>query len=110
MKFDEYQEATATTAVYPGQGSITGLYYVGLGLGEAGEVQGKIKKILRDDDGVLIQEKIDAISAELGDVLWYLSQTATELGLRLSDVAEYNIEKLFGRRERGTIKGSGDNR
>lgn len=110
MKFEEYQELTATTAVYPGQGKVEGLYYVGLGLGEAGEVQGKIKKIFRDDNGVITDEKVNAIKAELGDVLWYLSQVSTELGLSLSDIASANIAKLADRRDRGVIGGSGDER
>jgi hypothetical protein len=43
--FTEYQYRTAETAIYPGAGdptSVIGLAYVGLGLGEAGELQGKI--------------------------------------------------------------------
>lgn len=110
MEFREYQDRTADTAVYPGQGSVLGLYYVGLGLGEAGEVQGKIKKILRDDDSVLTEDKVKEIGKELGDALWYVAQTATELGLSLNDIAAGNLEKLADRRERGVIQGSGDNR
>jgi NTP pyrophosphatase (non-canonical NTP hydrolase) len=110
MDFNEYQKQTATTAIYPGQGSVTGLLYCGLGLGEAGEVQGKAKKVLRDDDGVLTDEKRDAMRAELGDLLWYVAQFATELGVDLSDVAEQNLQKLAGRAARGALKGSGDER
>jgi NTP pyrophosphatase (non-canonical NTP hydrolase) len=47
---------------------------------------------------------------ELGDVLWYLSALATELDTNLSSVADKNIQKLFSRKERGVLKGSGDNR
>jgi NTP pyrophosphatase (non-canonical NTP hydrolase) len=43
-------------------------------------------------------------------VLWYLSQLATELDLTLEEIAEYNIEKLYSRLERGTIQGDGDER
>lgn len=122
MDFDTYQKQSELTAIYPGKGTLIGLLYVGLGLGEAGEVQGKIKKILRDDltvddldtiatePVVYTNARIDAISGELGDVLWYLAQTATELGLSLSDIAEANLEKLNSRKERGVLKGSGDNR
>lgn len=122
MDFDIYQKQSELTAIYPGKGTLIGLLYVGLGLGEAGEMQGKIKKILRDDltvddlDTIATEPiaytsaRIDAISGELGDVLWYLAQTATELGLSLSDIAEANLEKLNSRKERGVLKGSGDNR
>jgi len=84
--------------------------YDGLGLGEAGEVQGKIKKIIRDAGGVITDEHRDAIKAELGDTLWYMASMCKNLGFGLEDVATYNIEKLIGRHARGTIHGSGDNR
>ena len=108
--FDVYQERTQETAMYPGQGTITGLSYTALGLGEVGEVQGKIKKIIRDDGGIVTDEKRVAIKKELGDVLWYVAQTATELGLSLSDIALVNLDKLNSRKERGVITGSGDDR
>lgn len=110
MDFNEYQELASTTAIYPGKGTIIGLCYAGLGLGEAGEVQGKIKKVLRDDDGILTNEKADAIAGELGDGLWYLSAVAEEIGWTLDEIAESNIAKLFDRKDRGVLKGSGDYR
>ena len=84
--------------------------YDGLGLGEAGEVQGKIKKIIRDNGGKITPEHIEAIKGELSDVLWYIASMCDNLGLKMEDVATYNIEKLKGRRDRGTLHGSGDNR
>lgn len=110
LSFNEYQQGTSRTAIYPGQGEVIGLAYVGLGLGEAGEVQGKIKKVLRDDEGVVTEEKRQDIAKELGDMLWYISQTATELGVPLGEIAQANLDKLSSRQERGTLKGSGDNR
>lgn len=109
MEFNEYQEKSRKTAIYP----IIGEKYVypALGLGdEAGEVLGKIKKIFRDKNGVLNEETKLEIKKELGDVLWYLTQLSTELELSLDDIAKYNIEKLYSRLERGTLHGSGDNR
>ena len=110
LSFDEYQARTSETAIYPGQNGVMGLLYVGLGLGEAGEVQGKIKKIMRDDGGELMPEKREAIVKELGDLLWYVSQTATELGANLGDLAQANLDKLASRKERGVLGGSGDDR
>jgi NTP pyrophosphatase (non-canonical NTP hydrolase) len=112
LDFDNYQRATGETAVYPesGTGSALALAYVGLGLGEAGEIQGKIKKVLRDDGGVLTGEKRSAIAAEVGDLLWYAAQVATELNLPLGFIAEQNLAKLASRKERGVLQGSGDNR
>jgi len=112
LSFNDYQIATRKTAIYPGAqtGDVRALSYVGLGLGETGEVQGKIKKILRDEDGVVTGEKATAIAAELGDVLWYLARTADELGLELEDIAAGNLDKLASRQVRGVLGGSGDNR
>ena len=110
MDFNNYQQTSNLTAIYPGKGQMTGLLYTALGLGEAGEVQGKVKKILRDDNGLITQSKRDDIKKELGDILWYVSQTATELNLTLEEIAVANVAKLQARREAGTIKGSGDDR
>jgi NTP pyrophosphatase (non-canonical NTP hydrolase) len=109
MNFEEYQKDSRRTALYPDLGK--NFVYPTLGLaGEAGEVAEKIKKVLRDDGGKVSDEKKQDITKELGDVLWYVSQIATELGLSLDDIAKLNIEKLLSRLERGQIKGSGDNR
>ena len=79
-------------------------------MGEAGEVADKVKKILRDKNGVFDKDSRDAIKFELGDVLWYISQLSSELGYELEEVASSNLQKLMSRKLRGKIKGSGDNR
>jgi NTP pyrophosphatase (non-canonical NTP hydrolase) len=97
------------TAVYPGAGD--NLIYPTLGLaGEAGEVAEKVKKLIRDDSGVLSDERRAAIAKELGDVLWYVAQVATEAGLDLDEIAAANLEKLLSRAQRGVLQGSGDDR
>ena len=109
MNFTDYQQKAKATAKYPIIGH--GVIYPTLGLtNEAGEVSGKIKKVFRDKDGVISEETRQALKAELGDVLWYLAQVATELNLSLDDIAEYNIAKLLDRQARGKIQGEGDNR
>jgi NTP pyrophosphatase (non-canonical NTP hydrolase) len=109
MDFAEYQSLSRRTATYPGAGD--DLTYPALGLcGEAGEVAEKVKKTLRDDGGVLSDERREALARELGDVLWYLSQLATEADLDLEEIAEDNLEKLLSRQERGVLRGSGDDR
>ena len=109
MEFAEYQSAIEKFRKYPRVGS--NLDYPVLGLcGEAGEVANKTKKISRDMGGVASQQVKDAISDELGDVLWYLAAVASEIGKDLNMIAWANIQKLEGRAERGTIQGSGDNR
>lgn len=107
--FEEYQQLAYSTAIYPNKGS--SWFYPVLGLeGEAGKVAEKFKKILRDDDGKISVEKRKEIGKELGDVLWYINAVCSEIGLKLEDVASDNIEKLFDRRKRGKLSGSGDNR
>ena len=109
MTFDEYQKRSRETAVYPNAGN--NYVYPTLGLaGEAGEVSEKIKKVIRDRNGELDDDVRRSVSKELGDVLWYVSQVATELGLSLEAVATENIEKLASRKRRGRISGAGDDR
>lgn len=109
LTFDEYQKAAQTTAQYPDAGR--NVYYPTLGLaGEAGEVAEKIKKLMRDNNGVLTPERRDALRKELGDVLWYVAALCSELGLSMGDVAAHNVEKLRDRKERGALHGDGDNR
>ncbi len=88
------------------------IIYPALGLGnEAGEVQGKIKKVLRDKEGNFDDAKVrEELSAECGDVLWYLAALCRDLGISLDDVARQNIAKLRDRQARGVLQGSGDNR
>lgn len=109
MNFSEYQEKSRSTAKYPSIGH--GVVYPTLGLvNEAGEVAGKIKKVFRDKSGEINAETRSALASELGDVLWYLAQTCTELDLSLDEVAIMNLEKLLDRQARGKIQGDGDNR
>ena len=109
MRLSEYQERSRATAIYPDAGD--NLLYPTLGLcGEAGEVAEKVKKMVRDDGGRLSAERREAIAKELGDVLWYLAQLATEAELDLELIAEENIEKLLSRQSRSVLNGSGDDR
>jgi NTP pyrophosphatase (non-canonical NTP hydrolase) len=112
MTLNEYQKQAFTVAKYPehGTGSVMAVVYCGLGLGEAGEVQGKIKKVLRDFNGQITPEVRDGIIDEASDALWYISSLCTELGITLDMLAKRNLEKLFDRQKRGVICGSGDKR
>jgi NTP pyrophosphatase (non-canonical NTP hydrolase) len=109
VRFSEYQTRSRATAVYPEAGN--NIVYPALGLcGEAGEAAEKVKKAIRDDGGTLTQERREALAAELGDVLWYVAQLATEAGLDLEQLAEANLEKLASRQRRSVLHGSGDTR
>lgn len=107
--FETYQlQSRKTWNVIPMNHPIV---YPTMGLvNEAGEVAGKIKKLFRDKEGKISPEDRLALKKELGDVLWYLTQICTELGLSLEEVAEYNLVKLFDRLDRDQIRGDGDER
>ena len=108
MEFRDYQHFSRRTASYPREAWLS---YPALGLaGEAGEVAEHAKKTIRDDGGEVSDERRAAIAKELGDVLWYVAQLASELGVELEDIARENLEKLFSRQRRGVLSGSGDDR
>ena len=103
MTMNDYQRLAADTAIYS---SAHRLLYPALGLaGEAGEVANKIKKMLRDN-----KFDRDGVAAELGDVLWYVAALARDLNVDMQDLAKENLDKLYSRKERGTLGGNGDNR
>jgi len=109
MDLNQYQDSALKTAIYPNQGQ--NFSYPALGLmGEAGEVADKLKKVIRDNDGVLTDPVRDAVAKELGDCMWYLAVLANELDYDLNTIAEDNLLKLLFRQERGVLSGSGDNR
>lgn len=105
-EFNEYQEFVKSMKLYPEQYSII---YPALGIaGEAGEVNEKIKKWLRgDNDGFLDKKEV---AKELGDLSWYISSMADDLGFTLQEIIDMNVEKLTSRKERGVRQGNGDNR
>ena len=103
MTLNQYQDAASKTAIYHSNHSIL---YPALGLaGEAGEVANKVKKMLRDGNF-----DRQGIAAEIGDVLWYVAALARDLNIDLHDLAFANLEKLYSRKARGTLGGSGDKR
>ncbi len=109
MDFNEYQRLAFGTVLEPDRMKVV---YASLGLaGETGEVVDKVKKIIRDHNSdFTTQEHRMALARELGDVLWYLSLMAHDLGLTLDEVAQINIDKIYSRKHRDKIHGSGDER
>ena len=113
MNMHEYQQQAKQTAFYPNRGD--NFVYPSLGLvNEAGEVAGKIKKLMRDQNKFspadLSAEDRVVLQKEIGDVLWYVTILADEIGLSLEDIAAANLEKLQGRQGRDTLTGDGDDR
>src|ERR1035437_4160603 len=104
MTMNDYQRLAEETAQYPTLGHP--IVYPALGLaGEAGEVAEKVKKAMRDDYLVITDDRKAELNKELGDVLWYVSETARQAGLTLEEVAAANYFKLKDRKERGMING-----
>ena len=109
LDFNEYQKRASKTAIYPNIGK--NLTYPVIGLcGETGELANKFGKTIRDSNGIVTEDAREEMLSELGDILWFLSQTCTELNCTLEDVAEQNLDKLTLRKENDTINGRGDDR
>ena len=103
MELNQYQVATRATAIYPKEQA---LVYLTLGLtSEAGEVAGKVKKMIRDG-GINVMDTIDEIS----DCFWYLTRLCDELNISAEEVLQKNMDKLLDRKNRNVLGGSGDKR
>ena len=110
LSINEYQQRAHITADYRWKENNEYFYPV-MGLAEeAGEVVGKFAKAVRDTNGVIDDERREAIKKELGDVCWFVAELSTILDLQLEDVMQGNLDKLASRAARGVIHGSGDNR
>lgn len=137
---DNYQRFALKSAIYPGKGTPLGLLYVSLkGCGETGEFAEHVGKAMRDDNLIPVQEHVGPVAEhvddsrgerslvaalsgtltperreklilEIGDDLWYLAAKCQELGITLGEAAIRNLQKLSSRSERGTLRGSGDDR
>lgn len=106
MTLNEYQGATAETAIYPKDMNLE--YCVAGVCSEAGEVAGKWKKYIRGDTN--FHQMRTNMRSELGDVLWYVARLADELDIGLDDIASENILKLLDRKDRDKLTGDGDSR
>ena len=107
MTIDEYSTKVSTTAVYDGS-TLDRLNYTSIALGgEVGEYLNEYKKYLREAPigfpccepplGIPQGETRTRLLLELGDTLWYLTRTASELGSSLEQVAQMNLDKLAAR-------------
>ena len=108
MNMQDYQTQASKTAIYPDCEIVV---YPALGLvSEAGEVAGKVKKVLRDNNGSFDPVQREKIAEEVGDVLWYIAALCTDLDIGMETIAQRNLDKLNSRMARGVISGSGDHR
>ncbi len=97
MTINEYQKLAMTT-LNPELSEKDVLINGVMGLcGESGEVIDIVKKHLAQGHE-LDKEKI---AKELGDVAWYVAETATAIGYSLEDIFQMNIDKLKKRYPEG---------
>ena len=106
MTINEYQSLAMTTLnpnLDPKDVLINGV----MGLcGESGEAIDIVKKWLAQGHE-LDKEKL---AKELGDIAWYLAETAYALGIPLEDILQANIDKLRKRYPEGFDKERSINR
>lgn len=107
-ELNDYQEKALRT--WNGDNSVEfRLQNVALGLaGEAGEVADMVKKAIHHGHGfsrgvTWNRKAVDTneVAKELGDILYYISVGAHELGYSLQEIAEININKLAKRYPEG---------
>lgn len=111
MKVSEYQTAVEKYRPWLVKLPEDSLVWSALALaGEAGEAVEVVKKIARDDNGVVSEEARTKLLHELGDVLWSVTAIANCLDASLSEVMDMNIAKLEDRYQRGVLHGSGSDR
>lgn len=99
MTFAEYQQQAARTRDAK-QDATTRTLISALGL--AGEV-GEVVELIKKEFGHGKPRDTGELAKELGDVLWYLADTATNYGLDLGLIAEANIAKLKERYPKGFV-------
>jgi NTP pyrophosphatase (non-canonical NTP hydrolase) len=110
MTFDEYQQKALSTLIV-NRDPLMDKTIRAMGIvGEAGEVIEKWKKIVHYKNGEINEEDRQELGKEIADVVWYIAVFADSLGLSLDQLMEQNLAKLQSRKQRGVIKGAGDNR
>lgn len=79
------------------------LYIAAAMCGESGELANELKKVFRDDDGMITDERKHAILSEMGDVLWYLYALCDLLDVKMVEVKQINMTKIIKRIEEGRL-------
>ncbi len=94
MEFNEYQDQAERTLQKDSFTHITLINNMVYGLiGEMGELVDVLKKYVYHGHP-LDDKRLDQITKECGDLLWYLAGVATIFNLPLEHIARTNIEKL----------------
>ena len=97
MELNEYQDKAQRTSNKQ-LSSVDHLLNGLLGLaGESGECCDLVKKNLYQDHREIATKLLD----ELGDVLWYVAETASAIGITMEEIARHNLRKLYARYPEG---------
>ena len=107
---DVFQKHAMSTRTAETLGDVRYIYPA-LGLnGEAGEVAEKVKKVIRDKKSEWDDETKRLTALEVFDVLWYCMAMLQDLGYAFSETARMGLDKLYSRKQRNVLHGSGDER
>ncbi len=97
LTLNEYQSLAGRTAGAGGNGQRR-LIIAALGLaGEAGEFANMVKKLTAHGHDI----SPEILADELGDVMWYVAEAATAIGIPLGEIAKTNVDKLRKRYPEG---------
>lgn len=113
MNSTEYSNKAPKTDVSPH----TLDYYLKGMIEELGEFFGHLKRIERDDKGMISFDRFEKMKKEGGDFFWYFIRAWTLICekrgvpfIPFEQIWNENIAKLADREERGVIKGTGSER
>ena len=97
MTINEYQKLAMRTS-NKAMSTVDHIMNGALGLtGESGEVADLVKKSFMQ--GHLLDA--EHIAKELGDICWYIAETATAIGYDMETIMQMNIDKLLKRYPEG---------
>jgi len=113
MNFNEYQKECRKTDVGTAAQDCLepGWLYYTMGIaGETGELMEKIKKLFRDNNGIIDNDFKSALIKEMGDVQWYMARLADQFDIDFEVIFRTNVKKLQSRKKRNKLHGDGDDR
>lgn len=83
------------------------IYELGVSIGEA---QTLYAKAVRDDEGIFYEERLRKLRLSLSNIVFSIARIAGYFHVGIGHLMESNIKKLFDRKDRGKLGGSGNNR